>query len=730
MPIPEVSIIIVNWNTRGELLRCLASVRQCAAAIPHELLVVDNGSTDGSVEAILATYPETTFLSASDASLPSDERCDGSTAEGKRGPAEKLQGSPGSPSWRLYRNNHNVGFARAFNFGLALARGRSILALNPDCELRAGALERLLQALEALPDAGILTPTLVDQEGRQRHSYSSFPTLLTEGFSKAILQWLLPRRYPSKRRRYHAPLAVDSAIGACMLVRRQAIEAVGPLDEAFFLYLEETDWCYRMRQAGWRCYYLPDAVVMHGVGQAARRVPVQSRLEFFRSRYRYFEKHASAPARQALILLLLLRLALGVAAQGIGTFATVGLVPRLRRRLSRNVSLLAWHLRGCPAGWGLRPEPPPAGRALRGDERLLVVKLGSLGDVLHALPAAAALKRTYPALRIAWAVEAAHAALLQGQDCIDEVFCLETRAWRRRPLARRTWAAVAASCRRLAAWQCEVALDLQGLYKSALVLRLSGAARRIGLGRLREPVGWAYTERVPMPTWNEHAVDRYLRVATYLGAKVEEVPFPLPEAAPATNEATTRLLATPGAGNPDRPLVILHVGAGKAANIWFPERYRQLADRLARELGVRIAFTGSAAERGLVASIRRPMQQPSLDLSGATSLPELVNLLRHAALCVAGDTGPAHLAAALGCPVVSIFGPANPQRTAPYRGATVLYDPPPCSPCYRRTYCSHMTCFQRLTVETVFTACRERLLLGNVQLDANLPHQGHHLDRA
>lgn len=666
----DLSVIIVNWNTRAELQRCLASVHHCAADLAVEVIVVDNNSNDGSVE----------WLQSVDSGV------------------------------QLIVNKRNLGFARAFNQGLRAARGGALLALNPDCELRPGSIQALLARLTELPEAGVVTPTLVDDSGRRRHSFANFPTLLTEGFNKSILQMLAPRRYPSKRRDYAAPIQVESAVGACMLVRREAAESVGPMDEGYFLYLEETDWCYRMARAGWRCYYVPEAVVLHRVGSAARRAPIASRLEYYRARYRFFETQRSPRSRRALAVIQSLRLCSSVVANGLATAVTLGMLEDRRQRLRRSGALLAWHLRGCPPGWGIEPAAASSVRPLRGEERLLVVKLGALGDVVHTLPVVAALKRTYSGLHIAWLVESAHQAVLRDQPFVDEVIAVETRKWRRQPFSRATRRAVGALRAQLAALRPDVAIDFQGLYKSALLTIISRAPRRIGLGLLREWVPWAYTERVPMPTWDESAVDRYQRVAAYLGGAPEEIRFPLPRDAEADRSVARRLqdIQRPQAGD-SGALIVVHAGAGKPANSWFPERFAHVADALSRHERARIVFTGGPADQQLVSKIRGMMKQPSLDWCRKTSLPELIALMRRADLCIAGDTGPAHLAAAVDCPIVSIFGPANPQRTAPYRGATVLHDPPPCGPCYRRTYCSHMTCFQRLTVDRVLAACRERL---------------------
>ncbi|MER3457620.1 MAG: glycosyltransferase family 2 protein, partial [Chloroflexota bacterium] len=226
-----LSIIIVNWNTRDLLAACLESIERSLSSddgagmkLQAEIIVVDNGSTDGTVEMLRRDYPDV----------------------------------------RLIENRHNVGFARANNQGLAASRGRYLLLLNTDAFLRGPALARLVRFMEEHPEAGVVGPRLYFGDGTLQHSCYAFPTLATEFYGAVGLDRLFPRsrlfgRYRLGYWDMRDVREVDVVMGACLMARREVFEQIGGLDERFFMYSEEVDWCYRARQAGWRIYYVPQA---------------------------------------------------------------------------------------------------------------------------------------------------------------------------------------------------------------------------------------------------------------------------------------------------------------------------------------------------------------------------------------------------------------------------------------------------------------------------------------
>jgi GT2 family glycosyltransferase len=311
----DVSIIIVSWNTRDYLLNCIRSLMRTEAS-SCEVWVVDNGSKDGSASEVKQSFPRV----------------------------------------RLIENDSNLGFAKAVNQGLQVFSGRYALLLNPDTEVKEGAIEKLLGFMEDHPEAGVAGVQLLNSDGTKQNSIANFPSLTTELFNKRTLRWLFPERFPGKERSYAGAIEVDSVIGACMMVRRKAADDVGFLDEAYFLFLEETDWCFRMKKAGWKVYHVPQAEIIHFQGRSVAQDKRRSKVEYDRSRYRFFKKNWGKAQWFTLLIGRMFGLLLGLIYWTVMCSFTFFEHEKWRRKLSVVAYLLEWHLKGCPEGMGLRKE--------------------------------------------------------------------------------------------------------------------------------------------------------------------------------------------------------------------------------------------------------------------------------------------------------------------------------------------------------------------------------------
>jgi len=333
---------------------------------------------------------------------------------------------------------------------------------------------------------------------------------------------------------------------------------------------------------------------------------------------------------------------------------------------------------------------------------ILLVKLSSFGDVLHALPTLEALRDANPLAHITWLVEAAYAPLLSGHPALNEVWI----APRLRP-AEFFFGSNPAALRRLVQQlrtrPFDLVVDIQGLLKSAVWVALTRSPRKVGYDRTRELSYLALTERVPPFDPEAHAVWRYLNLAHYLGA-----PPALPRFRLGLDTAVDISALIPGEA--DRPLVVLHPGARWASKLWPPASWTSLAEWFHGQ-GFRVAVTGSAADRELVADITAHCRAPLLNLAGSTSLAQLAGILRKARLAVTTDTGAMHLAAALGTKVAALFGPTAPWRTGPFGdGHQVVRLGLPCSPCFKRQ-CPAPRCLNDLSPEMVEAACEKILSL-------------------
>jgi GT2 family glycosyltransferase len=303
----DISIIIVNWNTKEHLRNCLRSIADTIQEIGYEIIVVDNASHDGSVSMLRQEFPAVIVI----------------------------------------ENRENRGFAAANNQAMSIMKGRYALLLNTDAFLKQNAAVRLFSFLEKNPAAAMACGQLLNADGSKQNSIAAFPDVLTLMTNTSLLEFLCPRRYPGKRHDWREPIEIDSGIGACLVVRRQAIDAVGMLDERYFFFFEETDWAYRMRAEGWKIFHVPGAFIYHFQGQSIGR-DVRSRIEFYRSRYQFFRKWRSRRYFLLICLVIVVRLIINWLLTAVANMLMLGLKKSLRDKWLVYSQLLIWHVNGCP----------------------------------------------------------------------------------------------------------------------------------------------------------------------------------------------------------------------------------------------------------------------------------------------------------------------------------------------------------------------------------------------
>jgi len=332
-------------------------------------------------------------------------------------------------------------------------------------------------------------------------------------------------------------------------------------------------------------------------------------------------------------------------------------------------------------------------------QRLLVVKTSSIGDVIHALPVVQAIKDAAPHLTFGWVVRRRCEGILRGNPWIDHLYILPDKPSPAELLHLR---------RELHSARYEMALDMQGLALSGLITRLSGAPMRVGWDRNRELNALFLTHPiVPGKGRQAHEVDLLYGFADALGVHALHPEFtPQPYlAAEGAAQAETWLADLPG------PRVALNVGASRAYKRWPVENWTRVALSLTRT-GRSVVFVGDKTDAESVAQITPTLTGGYVDLSGKTSLRELASVLAACDLLVSGDSGPMHLAVAVGTPVVAIFGATHPKRHGPYGlRNTVLHDPAPgiIVPGKRPTEAEGAACMARITPEAVLAAVAGRL---------------------
>jgi heptosyltransferase-1 len=333
--------------------------------------------------------------------------------------------------------------------------------------------------------------------------------------------------------------------------------------------------------------------------------------------------------------------------------------------------------------------------------KILIIKLSAIGDVVQALPALEAIKKLYPESSITWLVEEAAAGVLEGHPCIDTLLISKRKTWLRMLKSPFTFALGIMSIIRflieVRRTRYNIAIDFQGLLKSGILIGLAHAERKIGFDRTRERSYWFLNERLPAYDIEKHALQRYLDVARYLGAKNPSAGCTLP-----TERERVFVREKINALNPhDRPLVVINPAARWKTKLWPERNFAELANRLVREKHAFVLFTGSEVDRAMIDRIISMMTESAPNWVGETTLKELAALAFHADLFITTDTGPMHLAAAAGAKVLALFGPTAPWRTGPYgTGHIVLRTGIGCSPCFKRK-CDNIRCMEELTVDIV-----------------------------
>ncbi len=340
------------------------------------------------------------------------------------------------------------------------------------------------------------------------------------------------------------------------------------------------------------------------------------------------------------------------------------------------------------ARMGLMLSSPP--------QRILIIKPSAIGDVVHTLPILNLLRHHYPQAHIAWLVTPACAGILEDHPQLDQRIVFDRKAlsrwWRHWP----TWRALQRFTRALREQHFDLVLDLQGLFRSAWLAWATRAPVRVGFANAREGAPLFYTHRVRIDSMEQHAIERYRKLLAFIGCPTAPIVFPFP------TDAADRACIAELAG--DQPYAVVLPGTNWPTKRWPVERFAALVPELKARFGLATIVAGSPAEREL------GQQVPgALNLCGQTSLRQLVALLERAAVVIANDSGPMHIAAALGRPLVTLFGPTNPIRTGPYqRLEVVIRLDIACSPCYSRT-CSHQSCLQQLPIDPVLVEIERQI---------------------
>jgi len=350
---------------------------------------------------------------------------------------------------------------------------------------------------------------------------------------------------------------------------------------------------------------------------------------------------------------------------------------------------------------------------------LLIVKLSAVGDVIHTLPSLAALRKLCPEAHITWVIEEAASDLLMDHPYLDRVIVSPRKMWGHDLKKGRIGKVLqegASFIRELRERPYDLVIDFHGLFKSAVIVLMSGGKRKLGYDSMQELSGLFYNEKIP-EDMGKHALNRYLDFPRYLAGGVElpdkdrnaltgrEPEFCIVVGEEHRNRVE-KLLKINGIDRKERLVAVSPVALWET-KLWEDEKFARLCDRMMEELRARVVLTGNDGEA--LSRIASRMKGSPVNLGGKTTLRDLAYLFERSSVVITTDSGPMHLAAAVGTPVIALFGPTDPKRTGPYgQGHTVIRKELPCSPCFLKK-CESRECMREITVEEVFEAVRKKL---------------------
>ncbi len=326
--------------------------------------------------------------------------------------------------------------------------------------------------------------------------------------------------------------------------------------------------------------------------------------------------------------------------------------------------------------------------------KILIIKPSSLGDVVHSLPFLNAIRTCFPKAEIHWVIAKGLEGLLEGHPMVNKLWIINKDKWKKIKNAKGTINELKGLFKEMKKEKFDLVVDLQGLLRSGVLTTATGAPVRVGFKEAREGSKFFYTHKVEGGR-EIHAVDRYLKIARFLGCDTSDVCFPFPLYKRSSSFSLQSF----------KDYVVIVPGARWKTKRWPPENFGKLSSMLP----LNTVIAGSKGDMDIANKIVNLSKEKATSLAGKTDLNELIEVIRGAQFVVSNDSGPMHIAAALGIPVFAIFGPTDPLRTGPYgEGHTVIREDIPCAPCFKRT-CKDIKCMNNLSVEKVYEIIKQRL---------------------
>ncbi len=345
--------------------------------------------------------------------------------------------------------------------------------------------------------------------------------------------------------------------------------------------------------------------------------------------------------------------------------------------------------------------------------KILIVKLSAIGDVIHTLPSLNAIRKHYPDAHITWLVEEAASSLVVGHEALNRVIISKRKQWIKKkfgPSCLNNIKEAYQFIKELRDTEYDLIIDFHGLLKSGVLIALARGKRKIGFNKGMEHMEHSYiflNERIPPVNMDNHALLRSLMLINAIGIKSKEIEYKIP-VSDHTRILTDELLERHGIKDPGI-LVAMNPVAKWETKLWDNRKFALLADRLIEKYNASVIFTGSQSDKSTIDNIMSCMSQSGVNLAGETTLKTLAALYEKTKILISTDTGPMHMAAAVGTPVIALFGPTAPWRTGPFGSEhKILRSGLECSPCFKRQ-CDTIDCMKQISVEQVIDAANSIL---------------------
>lgn len=336
---------------------------------------------------------------------------------------------------------------------------------------------------------------------------------------------------------------------------------------------------------------------------------------------------------------------------------------------------------------------------INGFEHILIIKLSAIGDVVHTIPLVEVLRSNYPELKIDWCIDREAYSIVEDNPNLNTVIISNRNQWKKDLIHPLEWPemikGIYCFIRKLYKERYDIIIDFQGLLKSGIIAGICKSKRKVGLGKARE-FGWLFVDKVIPVNYNQHAIDRYLQVAEYLGCSSLDWNWKIYISEKERKEVDAMISQI---NRDNLPIVAINTCARWKTKLWPTEKFSKLTKMLINA-GCRPVFLGGIRDRKIIDSILDGIKG-GVNLAGAVSLKQLAYFYSLSDVVVSVDTGPMHIAVMAGAKVVALFGPTDPKRTGPYgRGHNIIKSTLPCSPCFKRV-CEHVNCMKEIKVDKV-----------------------------